>query len=205
MRARLRHRPGRGVLGRLRHRLGRRPLLHRLRAAAQGLHDDPLRGQAGGHARPRRVLAGRAPSTASTRCSPRRPPSARSRRRTRTASTSARYDLSRFRTLFLAGERCDPDTLLWARERLGVPVIDHWWQTETGWPIAANCVGHGHAAGEAGLADQGRCRATTCACSTRTGRRCPPGQIGASSIRLPLPPGCLPTLWNNDEGFEQAT
>ena len=54
-----------------------------------------------------------------------------------------KYDLSRFRTLFLAGERCDPDTLLWARERLGVPVIDHWWQTETGWPIAANCVGMG--------------------------------------------------------------
>jgi hypothetical protein len=55
----------------------------------------------------------------------------------------AKYDLSRFRTLFLAGERCDPDTLLWARERLQVPVIDHWWQTETGWPMAANCVGLG--------------------------------------------------------------
>src|SRR5439155_416441 len=54
-----------------------------------------------------------------------------------------RHDLSRFRTLFLAGERCDPDTLLWARERLGVPVIDHLWQTETGWPIVANCVGLG--------------------------------------------------------------
>ena len=55
----------------------------------------------------------------------------------------AQYDLSRFRTLFLAGERCDPDTLVWARERLGVPVIDHWWQTETGWAIAANCIGLG--------------------------------------------------------------
>ena len=54
-----------------------------------------------------------------------------------------RHDLSRFRTLFLAGERCDPDTLHWAEARLGVPVIDHWWQTETGWPIAANCVGLG--------------------------------------------------------------
>src|SRR6184192_303525 len=54
-----------------------------------------------------------------------------------------RYDLSRFRTLFLAGERCDPDTLHWAEQRLGVPVIDHWWQTETGWPIAANCMGLG--------------------------------------------------------------
>ena len=54
-----------------------------------------------------------------------------------------KHDLSRFRTLFLAGERCDPDTLLWAREHLHVPVIDHWWQTETGWAIAANCVGLG--------------------------------------------------------------
>src|SRR5439155_316951 len=54
-----------------------------------------------------------------------------------------KHDLSRFRTLFLAGERCDPDTLVWAREHLGVPVIDHWWQTETGWPIAANCIGLG--------------------------------------------------------------
>src|SRR5439155_18732594 len=52
-----------------------------------------------------------------------------------------RYDLSGFRTLFLAGERCDPDTLRWAEEKLGVPVIDHWWQTETGWPICANCLG----------------------------------------------------------------
>ena len=54
-----------------------------------------------------------------------------------------RYDLSRFKTLFLAGERCDPDTLKWAEDRLKVPVIDHWWQTETAWPIAANCVGLG--------------------------------------------------------------
>ena len=54
-----------------------------------------------------------------------------------------RHDLRHFRTLFLAGERCDPDTLLWAREKLAVPVVDHWWQTETGWPIAANCVGLG--------------------------------------------------------------
>src|SRR5262249_46857236 len=53
----------------------------------------------------------------------------------------SRYDLSRFRTLFLAGERCDPETLGWAQEKLGVPVIDHWWQTETGWPISANCIG----------------------------------------------------------------
>src|SRR5207237_1016488 len=55
----------------------------------------------------------------------------------------AKYDLARFRTLFLAGERCDPDTLHWAEDRLRVPVVDHWWQTETAWPLAANCVGLG--------------------------------------------------------------
>ena len=73
-------------------------------------------------------------------CSPPRPRSARSASRTQMASTS-RYDLSHFRTLFLAGERCDPETLHWAQDQLKVPVIDHWWQTETGWAIAANCIG----------------------------------------------------------------
>jgi propionyl-CoA synthetase len=115
----------------------------------------------------------------------------------------AKYDLSRFRTLFLAGERCDPDTLLWAREHLGVPVIDHWWQTETGWPIAANCVGLGMLPVKPGsptkpvpgydvrvlAEDGGDMRA---------------GDIGAIVIRLPLPPGCLPTLWNNDDGYEKS-
>jgi propionyl-CoA synthetase len=115
----------------------------------------------------------------------------------------AKYDLSRFRTLFLAGERCDPDTLIWARERLGVPVIDHWWQTETGWPIGANCVGLGALPVKPGsptkavpgydvrVLDQG-------------GHEAPPGQIGAIVVKLPLAPGCLPTLWKNDAGYEQA-
>ena len=115
----------------------------------------------------------------------------------------ARHDLSRFRTLFLAGERCDPDTLLWARERLGVPVIDHWWQTESGWPMAANCVGLGMLPVKPGsptkpvpgydirvLDDRGS--------ETRA------GQIGSIVVRLPLPPGCLPTLWNNDAGYEKS-
>jgi propionyl-CoA synthetase len=114
-----------------------------------------------------------------------------------------KYDLSRFRTLFLAGERCDPDTLLWARERLQVPVIDHWWQTETGWPIAANCVGMGMLPVKPGsptksvpgydvrvLADDNA--------------EMPRGQIGSIAIRLPMPPGCLPTLWNNDAGYEKS-
>ncbi len=69
-----------------------------------------------------------------------------------------KYDLSHFRALFLAGERCDPDTLHWAQDMLKVPVIDHWWQTETGWAIAANCLGIEAAAGQARLADQGRAR-----------------------------------------------
>ena len=114
-----------------------------------------------------------------------------------------RHDLSRFRTLFLAGERCDPDTLLWARERLGVPVIDHWWQTETGWPIGANCVGLGMLPVKPGsptkavpgydvrvLDEDGHVRQA--------------GEIGSIVIRLPLPPGCFPTLWHNDAGFEQS-
>ena len=67
---------------------------------------------------------------------------------------------ARFAYLFLAGERLDPDTYHWAADLLQRPVIDHWWQTETGWPIAANCLGHRAPAGEAGLAHQGRCPAT---------------------------------------------
>jgi propionyl-CoA synthetase len=115
----------------------------------------------------------------------------------------ARYDLSRFRTLFLAGERCDPDTLIWARERLAVPVVDHWWQTETGWPMAANCVGLGMLPVKPGsptkvvpgydiqvLGDDNR--------------EMPAGQIGSIAVKLPMPPGCLPTLWNNDAGYERS-
>ena len=114
-----------------------------------------------------------------------------------------KYDLSRFRTLFLAGERCDPDTLIWARDHLRVPVIDHWWQTETGWPIAANCVGLGMLPVKPGspttpvpgydvrvLGDDGSER--------------PAGEIGGLVIKLPLPPGCLPTLWNNEAGYEDS-
>jgi len=100
-----------------------------------------------------------------------------------------RYDLSRFRTLFLAGERCDPDTLHWAEQRLGVPVIDHWWQTETGWPIGANCLGLGVIPVKPG----------SCA------RAVPGYDVRVSLVlKLPLPPGCLPTLWDNDAGFVQS-
>jgi len=114
-----------------------------------------------------------------------------------------RHDLSRFRTLFLAGERCDPDTLLWARERLGVPVIDHWWQTETGWPIAANCVGLGMLPVKPGSPTK-PVPGYDVRVLAEGGQEAPAGQIGSIVIRLPMPPGCLPTLWNNDAGFEAS-
>src|SRR5918993_3376284 len=114
-----------------------------------------------------------------------------------------KYDLSCFRTLFLAGERCDPDTLLWAEKQLGVPVIDHWWQTETGWPIGANCVGLGMLP-----VKPGSCTKPVPGYDVRAldddGRELSPGQIGSIVVKLPLPPGCLPTLWNNDEGYRKA-
>ena len=115
----------------------------------------------------------------------------------------AQHDLARFRTLFLAGERCDPDTLLWAQERLGVPVIDHWWQTETGWAIAANCVGLGMLPmkpGSLAKAVPGYDVRVLAA----DGSEMAAGQTGAVVVRLPLPPGCLPTLWNNDAGYERT-
>jgi propionyl-CoA synthetase len=115
----------------------------------------------------------------------------------------AKYDLSRFRTLFLAGERCDPDTLLWARERLGVPVIDHWWQTETGWPIAANCVGLGMLPVKPGSPTK-VVPGYDLRVLGEDNRPLPAGQIGSIALQLPLPPGCLPTLWNNDAGYEAS-
>ncbi len=114
-----------------------------------------------------------------------------------------KYDTSALRTLFLAGERADPDTITWAEERLGVPVIDHWWQTETGWAIAANPVGIELLAIKPGspsvpmpgydvhvLDDEGN--------------DLPPGELGAITIKLPLPPGTLSTLWNADERYVSA-
>jgi len=114
-----------------------------------------------------------------------------------------KYDLSCFRTLFLAGERCDPPTLLWAEQQLHVPVIDHWWQTETGWPVGANCVGLGMLP-----VKPGSCAKPVPGYDVRVlsddGQEVPNGQIGNIVIKLPLPPGCLPTLWNNDRGYQQS-
>jgi propionyl-CoA synthetase len=115
----------------------------------------------------------------------------------------ARYDLSRFRTLFLAGERCDPDTLIWARERLQVPVVDHWWQTETGWPMAANCVGLGMLPVKPGSPTK-IVPGYDIQVLGEDNRPVPAGQIGSIAVNLPMPPGSLPTLWNNDAGYERS-
>jgi propionyl-CoA synthetase len=115
-------------------------------------------------------------------------------------TSMAKHDLKNFRTLFLAGERCDPDTLVWARDHLGVPVIDHWWQTETGWPIGANCVGLGMLPVKPGSPTKA-VPGYDVRVLSEDNRELGPGQIGSVAIRLPLPPGCLPTLWNNDDGY----
>jgi propionyl-CoA synthetase len=115
----------------------------------------------------------------------------------------ARHDLRHFRTLFLAGERCDPDTLLWAREKLKVPVIDHWWQTETAWAIAANCVGLGMLPVKPGSPTKAAPGYDVRVLSEEN-TEMPAGQIGSIAIKLPMPPACLPTLWNNDAGFEKS-
>ncbi|MEL6185351.1 MAG: AMP-binding protein, partial [Myxococcota bacterium] len=119
------------------------------------------------------------------------------------AELLGKYDLSKFRALFLAGERCDPDTLTWAQEKLQVPVIDHWWQTETGWAIASNCLGIEPLPVKAGsptrsvpgwnvqVLDDG-------------GAPVEAGTIGNIVAKLPLPPGTLPTLWNADQRFRDS-
>lgn len=113
------------------------------------------------------------------------------------------YDLSKFRTLFLAGERADPETVKWAERQLGVPVIDHWWQTETGAPISQNPVGLGILRVKYG---------SPCVpmpgydvqVLDDAGHEVPTGTLGNVVLKLPLPPGCLPTLWNADGRFRQA-
>jgi propionyl-CoA synthetase len=114
-----------------------------------------------------------------------------------------KYDVSSMRTLFLAGERADPDTVAWAEQILGVPVIDHWWQTETGWAIAGNPVGLGALPVKHGsptvampgfdihIVDEG-CHEV------------PAGKMGSIVVKLPLPPGCLPTLWQQDKRMKES-
>ncbi|MGB3317295.1 MAG: AMP-binding protein, partial [Albidovulum sp.] len=113
------------------------------------------------------------------------------------------YDLSGLRALYLAGERADPDTILWAQKHLNVPVIDHWWQTETGWAIAANPIGIEELPVKIGspsvampgydvqVLDEG-------------GHPVKPGTLGAIAVKLPLPPGTLPTLWNAEARYRKS-
>ena len=114
-----------------------------------------------------------------------------------------RYDLSRFEYLFLAGERCDPDTLQWAESKLGVPVIDHWWQTETGWPIACNCAGLGLIPVKPGSPAR-PVPGWDVHVLDDVGEPLGPGQIGNLVAKLPLPPGTLPTLFHNDRGYIES-
>jgi propionyl-CoA synthetase len=115
----------------------------------------------------------------------------------------APYDLAKFRTLFLAGERADPDTIVWAEKLLKVPVIDHWWQTETGWAIAGNPVGLGMLPVKYGsptvVMPGYDLRVVDEAC-----REVAPGTMGSIVLKLPLPPACLPTLWHADERMRES-
>lgn len=114
-----------------------------------------------------------------------------------------KYDISSLKTLFLAGERADPDTIKWSEQKLGVPVIDNWWQTETGWPIASNPMGLDILPVKYG---------SPCVAMpgydiqilSEDGTQLPSDELGAICIKLPLPPGCLPTLWNKDERFIES-
>ncbi len=120
-----------------------------------------------------------------------------------TGAQVARYDLSCLKQVYLAGERADPDTITWAQNKLGVPVVDHWWQTETGWAIAANPLGIETLPTKLGspavpmpgyqvdILDD-------------TGQPLPDGELGSIAVKLPLPPGTLPTLWNADARFHDS-
>jgi len=114
-----------------------------------------------------------------------------------------KYDLSSFETLFLAGERADPDTLKWAEGLLKVPVIDHWWQTETSWAISANCVGIGLEKTKYGSA----CKPVPgydVKILKSDGKEAKPNEMGDVVVKLPLPPGTFPTHWNADQRYKET-
>jgi propionyl-CoA synthetase len=116
------------------------------------------------------------------------------------AKLMGNYDLSKFEILFLAGERTDPDTLEWAQNALKRPVIDHWWQTETGWAIAANCMGLEPLPVKPGSPTK-PAPGWNVHILNENNEEIPRGDIGAICVKLPLPPGTLPTLWNNDQRY----
>ena len=114
-----------------------------------------------------------------------------------------KYDLSKFKILFLAGERSDPDTIQWSENQLKVPVIDHWWQTETGWAICANCMGLHYFPVKYGSPTKAVPGWDVQVVDTEC-QQVKAGEIGALVVKLPLPPGTLPTLWQNDERFVES-
>ena len=114
-----------------------------------------------------------------------------------------KHDLSKLEIVYLAGERADPDTINWAKRMLDKPVIDHWWQTETGWPIAANPVGIELLpvkVGSPSVAMPGY----DIHILDEAGKELPRGELGAIAVKLPLPPGTLPTLWNAEARFRKS-
>ena len=113
-----------------------------------------------------------------------------------------KHDLSQFRALFLAGERLDTDTYHWATQLLQKPVIDHWWQTETGWPVAANCLGLGALPIKPGSPTRA-VPGYVVEILDENGQRLGANQEGAVVLKLPLPPGTLPTLWNQEETYHK--
>ncbi|MBD1547290.1 propionyl-CoA synthetase [Roseibium aggregatum] len=115
----------------------------------------------------------------------------------------AQYDLSNFRALFLAGERADPDTVNWAADQLQVPIIDHWWQTETGWCIVGNPLGLGQLPVKPGSPTVPM-PGYDVQILDDAGHPLPANTLGNIVIKLPLPPGCLPTLWNAEKRFHDA-
>ncbi len=119
------------------------------------------------------------------------------------ATQLVHHDLSCLQTLFLAGERLDPETYHWAVDTLGIPVIDHWWQTETGWPICSNPRGLELMEVKPGSPTV-PCPGYAVRVLDQSGAPVPPGQDGAICLELPLPPGNLPTLWGDDERFRES-
>jgi len=113
------------------------------------------------------------------------------------------YDISSLDTLFLAGERCDPPTAIWAHEKLGLPVVDHWWQTETGWAITANFRRYGLFATKPGSGGR-PCPGYDLQVLDDNGHILPRGESGNLCIRLPMPPGCAPTLWGSDDNYRRS-
>jgi propionyl-CoA synthetase len=119
------------------------------------------------------------------------------------AALLARHDMSAFHALYLAGERCDPPTAMWAADKLRVPVVDHWWQTETGWPITAGFSGLGLFPFKPGSGGR-PCPGYDLHALDDSGVVLPRATSGNLALRLPLPPGCAPTLWQNVEGYRTS-